>query len=94
MKIVIAFLACVSLVVASSLHKTHEVKIADKNFLAKQKFLFEIVYRVEDPLMFEEYIMLGKSYKFEKTDFTVSIPGRCPYAKLIKTNTISTFYRV
>lgn len=77
MKIALAFLACVGLVVATSLHTTHEVKIADKEFLAKQKFLFEIVYRVEDPLMFDEYIKFGKDFTFEKTYFSVSITGHC-----------------
>ncbi|KAI8117664.1 Arylphorin subunit A4 [Lucilia cuprina] len=71
MKIAIVLLAIVGLVAASSIPK-HEVKIADKDFLAKQKFLFEIVYRVEDPLMFEEYIKLGKSFTFDKADYTVS----------------------
>lgn len=75
MKIALVFLACVGLVVATSLHKTHEVKIADKEFLAKQKFLFEIVYRVEDPLMFDEYIKIGKAFTFEKSSFSVSITG-------------------
>ncbi|TMW41407.1 hypothetical protein DOY81_013514 [Sarcophaga bullata] len=42
MKIAIALLAIVGLVAGSSISK-HEVKIADKDFLAKQKFLFEIV---------------------------------------------------
>ena len=71
MKIAIALLAIIGLVAAGSISK-HEVKIADKEFLAKQKFLFEIVYRVEDPLMFEEYIKLGKSFHFNKADYTVS----------------------
>lgn len=75
MKIALAFLACVGLVVATSLPETNQVKVADKDFLAKQKFLFEIVYRVEDPLMFEEYIKMGKSFNFDKTYFTVNIPG-------------------
>ncbi|KAM7353713.1 arylphorin subunit C223-like [Cochliomyia hominivorax] len=69
MKIAIVLLAIVGLVAASSISK-HEVKIADKDFLYKQKFLFEIVYRVEDPLMFEEYIKLGKSFHFNKADYT------------------------
>ncbi|XP_046803212.1 arylphorin subunit C223 isoform X1 [Lucilia cuprina] len=70
MKIAIVLLAIVGLVAASSISK-HDVKIADKDFLAKQKFLFEIVYRVEDPLMFEEWIKLAKSYTtFDKADYT------------------------
>lgn len=74
MKLVIALLVCVGLVAATSLHTTHEVKVADKDFLAKQKFLFEIVYRIEDPLMFEEYIKLGDKFNFDKSYYTVSLP--------------------
>jgi len=72
MKIAIVLLACLGLVAAANYHKTHEVKIADKDFLLKQKFLFEIVYRVEDPLMFEEYIKEGQKFYFEESYYTVS----------------------
>ncbi|XP_061391294.1 arylphorin subunit C223-like [Musca vetustissima] len=41
----------------------------NKDFWHKQKFLFEIVYRIEEPLMFEEYIKLGKTFTFDKTDY-------------------------
>ncbi|EDW48913.1 GM11568 [Drosophila sechellia] len=70
MKFAIAFLACVAVVTATGYHKTHDIKVADKAFLMKQKFLFEIVYRVEDPLMFEEYIAMGKQFFFEKEHYT------------------------
>lgn len=89
MKIALVFLACVGLVVATSLHKTHEVKIADKEFLAKQKFLFEIVYRVEDPLMFDEYIKIGKAFTFEKSSFSVSITVQRHFTRIIETITTS-----
>ena len=72
MKLAIALLACVGLVAAASFHTTHEVKIADKTFLQQQKFLFEIVYRVEDPLMFEEWIKFGQKFNFDKSYYTVS----------------------
>jgi len=72
MKIAIALLACVGLVAASSFHKTHEVKIADKAFLLKQKFLFEIVYRIEDPLFFDEWIKCGQEFRFNEVNYTVS----------------------
>lgn len=72
MKFAIAFLACVAVVTATAYHKTHDIKVADKAFLMKQKFLFEIVYRVEDPLMFEEYIAMGKQFYFDKEHYTVS----------------------
>ncbi|XP_005178907.1 arylphorin subunit C223 [Musca domestica] len=68
MKIAIVLLAIIGLVAAGTLPKK-ATKYADKDFLAKQKFLFEIVYRVEDPLMFEEYIKLGKSFVFHKDDY-------------------------
>lgn len=71
MKIAIVLLAIIGLVAAGTLPKK-ATKYADKDFLAKQKFLFEIVYRVEDPLMFEEYIKLGKSFVFHKDDYVVS----------------------
>ncbi|KMZ09471.1 larval serum protein 1 alpha chain [Drosophila simulans] len=70
MKFAIAFLACVAVVTATGYHKTHDIKVADKAYLMKQKFLFEIVYRVEDPLMFEEYIAMGKQFFFEKEHYT------------------------
>lgn len=68
MRIAIALLAIAGLVVVNAF----ATKYADKEFLAKQKFLFEIVYRVEDPLMFEEYIKLGKTFSFNKDDYTVN----------------------
>ncbi|XP_017046327.1 LOW QUALITY PROTEIN: larval serum protein 1 beta chain [Drosophila ficusphila] len=70
MKIAIALLACLAVVASANLHQTHEVKIADKAFLEKQKFLFEIVYRMEDPLMFEEYIKQGQKFYFEESYYT------------------------
>lgn len=45
----------------------------NKDFWHKQKFLFEIVYRIEDPLMFEEYIKLGKTFSFNQDDYEVRI---------------------
>lgn len=36
-----------------------------------QKFLFEILYRVEDPLQFEEYIKLGSSLVADKSKYLV-----------------------
>ncbi|EDV94998.1 larval serum protein 1 beta chain [Drosophila grimshawi] len=64
MKIAIVLLACLGVVAA------FEVKITDKAFLEKQKFFFEIVYRVEDPLMFEEYIKDGKNFYFDEAYYT------------------------
>ncbi|XP_073824212.1 arylphorin subunit C223-like [Musca autumnalis] len=69
MKVAIVLLAIVGLVAVNAYIPKHETKYADKDFLAKQKFLFEIVYRVEDPLMFEEYIKLGKSFTYNKDDY-------------------------
>ncbi|XP_073837920.1 larval serum protein 1 beta chain-like [Musca autumnalis] len=67
MEISIAFLALVAIVSAASLS---QVKIANKDFLEKQKFLFEIVYRVEDPLMFEEWIKLGEKFIIDKSYYS------------------------
>uniref|UniRef100_A0A1I8P2W0 Larval serum protein 1 gamma chain n=1 Tax=Stomoxys calcitrans TaxID=35570 RepID=A0A1I8P2W0_STOCA len=67
MKLALAFLAIVALVTANAIPKKE--LYADKDFLLKQKFLFEIVYRVEDPLMFEDYIKLGKSFTYNKQDY-------------------------
>ncbi|XP_055855623.1 larval serum protein 1 beta chain-like [Episyrphus balteatus] len=60
MKITLAILACVAMVGlhAASIPKESSY-VVDKAYLEKQKFLFEILYRVEDPLQFEEYIKLG-----------------------------------
>ncbi|XP_017005320.2 larval serum protein 1 beta chain [Drosophila takahashii] len=70
MKVAIAFLACVVLVTAAGVQQTHKVKIADKSFLEKQKFLFEIVYRMEEPLAFEEHIKTGEKFHLEKPHYT------------------------
>ncbi|XP_075149873.1 arylphorin subunit C223-like [Haematobia irritans] len=70
MKITIVLLAIIGLVAAEH-YPIKETKYADKDFLAKQKFLFEIVYRVEDPLFFEEYIKLGKSFVYHKEDYNL-----------------------
>lgn len=66
-KIIIALLALISLTAAA------EVPDNEPDYIYKQKFLFEIVYRIEDPLMFEEYIKLGKSFVYHKDDYPVSI---------------------
>uniref|UniRef100_A0A1A9WQ63 Uncharacterized protein n=1 Tax=Glossina brevipalpis TaxID=37001 RepID=A0A1A9WQ63_9MUSC len=50
--------------------KNQNTKYANKDFLAKQKFLFEIVYRVEDPLMFEEWIQLAQTATFNPSEYT------------------------
>ncbi|XP_017015026.2 larval serum protein 1 beta chain [Drosophila takahashii] len=70
MKIAIALLACLGLVAAANFHQTHEVKIADKDFLIKQMFLNDMVLRIEDPLMNEEYIKLGQKFYFEESYYT------------------------
>ncbi|KAH8294882.1 hypothetical protein KR018_003854 [Drosophila ironensis] len=70
MKVALALLACLGLAAAASFHQTHEVKIADKSFLPKQKFLLEIVYRMEDALMFEELIKKGEKFYFDESYYT------------------------
>ncbi|XP_037937499.1 larval serum protein 1 gamma chain-like [Teleopsis dalmanni] len=70
MKLTILLLALVGCVAAASFPYKKEVKIADKDFLFKQKFLFEIVYRVEDPLMFEEWIKFGDKFIVDKSYYT------------------------
>ncbi|EDW80412.1 uncharacterized protein Dwil_GK18671 [Drosophila willistoni] len=68
MKLTIVLLALVGCVAAFSV-PTQKVKIADKEFLMKQKFLFEIVYRVDDPLMFEEWIKAGQQLVVDKAQY-------------------------
>ncbi|XP_075149869.1 arylphorin subunit C223-like [Haematobia irritans] len=68
MKFAIALVALIGLV-AGGVIPTKDKKYADKNFLEKQKFLLEIVYRVEDPLFFEEYIKLGNTFNYNKEDY-------------------------
>ncbi|XP_075154190.1 arylphorin subunit A4-like [Haematobia irritans] len=63
MKIEIALLALVAVLASKS--KAEE--IADK--ISKQKFLFEIVYRIEEPLVFEDYIKLAKSFNYHQDDY-------------------------
>ncbi|XP_005183087.2 arylphorin subunit A4-like [Musca domestica] len=45
------------------------IKAADRDFLSKQKFLFEVVFRVEEPLMFEQYIKLGMNFSYDQDDY-------------------------
>ncbi|XP_017152681.1 larval serum protein 1 gamma chain [Drosophila miranda] len=68
MKLCLVLLALVGCVCAFSV-PTQKVKIADKDFLEKQKFLFEMVYRVEDPLMFEEWIKMGQKLIVDKAQY-------------------------
>jgi hypothetical protein len=70
MKLALILLACVGLAASSSFYKTQEVRVADKNFLERQKFLFEIVYRIEDPLFFEEWIKFGDKFIVDKSFYT------------------------
>lgn len=44
-----------------------------KDFLAKQKFLFEIVHRLNNHLMFEEYIQLGDHLITKEDHYEVNI---------------------
>ncbi|XP_017841346.2 LOW QUALITY PROTEIN: larval serum protein 1 gamma chain [Drosophila busckii] len=71
MKLTLVLLALVGCVAAFSVPTTHNVKVADKEFLEKQKFLLEIVYRCEDPLMFEEYIKLGHKFVVDKSMYSM-----------------------
>lgn len=73
MKLTLVLLALVGCVAAFSVPTSTKVKIADQEFLQKQKFFFEIVYRVEDPLLFEEWIKLGQKLVVDKSLYTVSI---------------------
>ncbi|XP_073824241.1 arylphorin subunit C223-like [Musca autumnalis] len=63
MKTIIVLLAIIALVACGQDDK------GNKDFWHKQKFLFEIVYRIEEPLMFEEYIKLGQTFKYNKDDY-------------------------
>ncbi|XP_061391286.1 arylphorin subunit C223-like [Musca vetustissima] len=63
MRVVFILLALVGPIMAIDEH------IDGPEDIYKQKFLFEIVYRVEDPLMFEEYIKLGKSFLYHENDY-------------------------
>ncbi|XP_073826201.1 arylphorin subunit C223-like [Musca autumnalis] len=72
MKFFIIVLVLIGLFAVSADELKFKRKYADNDFLAKQKFLLEIVYRVEDPLMFEEYIMLGKSFVYNEDDYMFS----------------------
>lgn len=72
MKLLFVLLFIFGLIAAAVSETKNETKYADPDFLLKQKFLLEIVYRVEDPLMFEEYIKLGKTFNYNEDDYTVS----------------------
>lgn len=72
MKLTLVLLALVGCVAAFSVPTSTKVKIADADFLKKQQFFFEILYRVEDPLMFEEWIKLGQNLVVDKAQYTVS----------------------
>lgn len=72
MKLTLVLLALVGCVAAFSVPTSTKVKVADAAFLEKQRFLLEIVNRVEDPLMFEEWIKQGKELIYNKSQYTVS----------------------
>nr|XP_014093124.1 larval serum protein 1 gamma chain-like [Bactrocera oleae] len=57
------------LVAGQILEPPQQMKYADKAFLEKQKFLLEIVHRIENPLLFEEYLKYAKDFHFEKADY-------------------------
>lgn len=50
-----------TLVAGQILEPPQQMKYADKAFLEKQKFLLEIVHRIENPLLFEEYLKFRES---------------------------------
>jgi len=72
MKLTIVLLALVGCVAAFSVPAPTKLKVADSKFLEIQKFLFEIVYRIEDPLNFEEWIKYGTGLVTDKSHYTVS----------------------
>ncbi|XP_055905325.1 larval serum protein 1 beta chain-like [Eupeodes corollae] len=78
MKLTLAILACVVIVGLNAANvPKNQSYVVDKAYLEKQKFLFEILYRVEDPLQFEEYIKLGgklnnDTSKYQKYDNSMS----------------------
>ncbi|XP_005182319.1 larval serum protein 1 beta chain [Musca domestica] len=65
MKFAITILVCLGFAVAAT--TLPEFRIANKGFLEKQKFLLEIVYRVTDPLMFDEWIKLGTTFVTDRS---------------------------
>ncbi|XP_011176708.1 arylphorin subunit C223 [Zeugodacus cucurbitae] len=73
MRCILACLASIVglvLVAGQILEPAQEVKYADQVFLERQKFLFEIVHRIENPLLFEEYLKYAKDFQFNKADYT------------------------
>ncbi|EDW03509.1 larval serum protein 1 gamma chain [Drosophila grimshawi] len=70
MKLTLVLLALVGCVAAFSVPHATTVKVADQEFLQKQKFFCEILYRAEDPLMFEEYIKIGHNLVVDKAQYT------------------------
>uniref|UniRef100_A0A182IM30 Hemocyanin_N domain-containing protein n=1 Tax=Anopheles atroparvus TaxID=41427 RepID=A0A182IM30_ANOAO len=46
------------------------VKYADKEFLYKQKFFFEVLRNIHLPLQFEEYLPYTKSYVTDESKYT------------------------
>lgn len=72
MKLTLVLLALVGCVAAFSVPTSTSVKVANAEFLERQRFLLEIVYRVEDPLMYEEWIKHGKQLIYNKSQYTVS----------------------
>lgn len=72
MKLTLVVLALVGCVAAFSVPTTSHVKVANAEFIEQQRFLLEIVYRMEDPLMYEEWIKQGKELIYNKSQYTVS----------------------
>jgi hypothetical protein len=69
MKLSIILFACLALVAAESFTTIKNVKVADKTFLTRQKFILEILHNVHEPLQIEEYLKDSTTYVTDKSAY-------------------------
>ncbi|XP_055907157.1 larval serum protein 1 beta chain-like [Eupeodes corollae] len=70
MKLTLVILACLAVAV-HSIPVEKDVKIADKTLLEKQKFFFEMLRHVGEPLMLDEYMKHGEKLIFDESKYTM-----------------------
>ena len=74
MKVVLGLILLCTVVCADFVHHPLKtgVKFADKEFLHKQKFFFEILRHVHQPTTFSEYLPYADKYVVEESKYIVS----------------------
>ncbi|KAL0275530.1 UNVERIFIED_CONTAM: hypothetical protein PYX00_003354 [Menopon gallinae] len=66
MKIALAFLALAAFAAASVVPPTVNKKVADQDFLHKQKAVLELLWRVNHPVVYPEIVQVATTFNFEE----------------------------